>query len=118
MSNLLYAHPDHQEFRYSGGRARALLIHGFLGSPRDMRPLGEALAAVGVDVRGVLLPGFGPDTARLSRVRADEWLAAARSAWNELRDGAERTTLIGFSMGGAIALSLAAESGQAPDHLV
>ena len=118
MSNVLYAHPDHREFNYGDGPARALLIHGFLGSPRDMRPLAEALAAAGVATRGVLLPGFGPDTARLSRVRAEEWLDAARTAWNDLRRGAERTTLVGFSMGGAIALKLAAEAGLAPDHLV
>ena len=59
MSNVLYAHPDHREFNYGDGPARALLIHGFLGSPRDMRPLAEALAAAGVATRGVLLPASG-----------------------------------------------------------
>src|SRR5262249_44565470 len=118
MSNVLYSHPDHLAFEFGDSPARALLIHGFLGSPRDMRPLAEALAASGVAARGVLLPGFGPDTPRQSTVRAEDWLDAARSAWHDLRRGAERTTLIGFSMGGAIALSLAAEAGLVPDHLV
>jgi pimeloyl-ACP methyl ester carboxylesterase len=35
-----------------------------------------------------------------------------------MREGAGRTTLIGFSMGGAVALQLAAEAGLAPDQLV
>jgi carboxylesterase len=118
MSSILYTHPDHQAFHVGSGSSRALLIHGFLGSPRDMRPLAEALATAGVSTHGVLLPGFGPEISRLSRVRADEWLDATRTAWQELRQGAERTTLIGFSMGGAVALSLAAEGGLAPDHLV
>lgn len=83
-----------------------------------MRPLAEALTAAGVETHGVLLPGFGPDTARQSRVRAEEWLAAARAAWNDLRRGAEQTTLVGFSMGGAVALTLAAEVGLAPDQLI
>ena len=51
-------------------------------------------------------------------MRAEEWLAAARAAWNETREGASRTTLIGFSMGGAVALRLAAEAGLAPDQLI
>lgn len=83
-----------------------------------MRPLGQALASAGVATRGLLLPGFGPDIAQLSRVRAEEWVNAARSAWIDLRRGANRTTLVGFSMGGAVALTIAAEAGLAPDHLV
>jgi carboxylesterase len=118
MSNVLHAHPDHRAFDIGEGSTRALLIHGFLGSPRDMRPLAAALAAAGVATRGVLLPGFGPDTARQGAVRAEEWLGAAREAWADLRRDAERTTLVGFSMGGAVALTIAAEAGFAPDQLV
>ena len=52
-------------------------------------------------------------------MRAEEWLAAARAAWDETRAGRQpRTTLIGFSMGGAVALRLAAEAGLAPDQLI
>ena len=51
-------------------------------------------------------------------MQAKEWLAAARAAWEETREGASRTTLIGFSMGGAVALRLAAETGLAPDQLI
>jgi carboxylesterase len=71
-----------------------------------------------VSARGVLLPGFGADIARLKKVRAEEWLAAARTAWQETREGASRATMIGFSMGGAVALRLAVETGLAPDQLI
>jgi carboxylesterase len=80
--------------------------------------LAQELASAGVTARGVLLPGFGADIARLQEVRAEEWVAAARATWAETRDGATRTTLIGFSMGGAVALRLAAEAGLAPDQLI
>jgi carboxylesterase len=118
MNEMFYTDPGHEPFHFEVGPSRALLIHGFLGSPRDLRPLAQELADVGVTARGVLLPGFGPDIARLKKVQAEEWLNAARAAWQEIREGASRTTLIGFSMGGAVALRLATEAGLAPDQLV
>jgi carboxylesterase len=118
MNEMLYTDPEHEPFLFEAGSSRALLIHGFLGSPRELRPLAWELAEAGVTTRGVVLPGFGVDIARLKKVRAEEWLATARAAWVETREGASRTTLIGFSMGGAVALRLAAETGLAPDQLI
>lgn len=118
MHEMFYADAEHQPFLFPSGPSRALLIHGFLGSPRDVRPLAQELAAAGVTARGVLLPGFGDQIDRLRGVKARQWLATARDAWEEIRDGAERATLIGFSMGGAVALRLAAEAGLAPDQLI
>lgn len=118
MNEMFYTDPEHGPFLFEAGSSRALLIHGFLGSPRELRPLAGELAGAGVTARGVLLPGFGADIARLKDIRAEEWLAAARAAWRETREGASRATLIGFSMGGAVALRLAAETGLAPDQLI
>src|SRR5215217_2861635 len=118
MNEMFYTDPEHEPFLYEAGSSRALLIHGFLGSPRELRPLARELAGAGVTARGVLLPGFGADIPRLKDVKAKEWLAAARAAWNQTREGASRTTLIGFSMGGAVALRLASEAGLAPDQLI
>jgi carboxylesterase len=96
-----------------GPRAAAtdavLLIHGFMGTPAEMRPLGRALAEAGVNARGMLLPGFGSDVSRLGHVTRAEWLTTARDAWRELMREHERVSVIGFSMGGAVALHLAAE---------
>jgi pimeloyl-ACP methyl ester carboxylesterase len=66
----------------------------------------------------VALPGFGRDLSRPRQVRVADWLAAAREAWIETRQGARQTTLIGFSMGAAVALRLAAAFGMAPDRLI
>jgi carboxylesterase len=118
MNETFYSDPEHEPFLIEAGTSRALLIHGFLGSPRELRPLAQELVNAGVTARGVLLPGFGPDIARLKNVRAEQWLAAARAAWEEIREGASRATLIGFSMGGAVALQLAAEAGLEPDQLI
>lgn len=118
VNEMFYTDPEHLPFFFEAGSSRALLIHGFLGSPRELRPLAQELADAGVTARGVLLPGFGANIARLKEARAEDWLVAARAAWEETREGATRTTLIGFSMGGAVALRLAAEAGLAPDQLI
>lgn len=107
---------EHQPFHFESGAAGALLIHGFMGTPAEMRPLGHALAEAGISAHGVLLPGFGPDIERLEAMRARDWIQAAASAWEEVRKKHSPATLIGFSMGGAVALHLAAENP--PDWLV
>lgn len=118
MTDNRYNSPEHHPFVLGDGHHRALLIHGFLGTPHDMRPLAQALANSGVQAHALLLPGCGPDLSRLEHVRVDDWLQAARGAWHEMREQAEHATLIGFSMGGAVALRIAAEAGLAPDQLI
>lgn len=107
----LFSGPEHEPFLLEGsGLAGALLIHGFPGTPGEMRPLGLALAEAGVSAHGLLLPGFGPQIARLHETGADDWVRAARLAWRDVRASYEHRVLVGFSMGGAIALTLAAEA--------
>lgn len=116
MTDTRYAHPDHLGYRLQAGSTRALLIPGFMGTPLEMRPLADALAEAGVSARSVLLPGFGPDAGNLARASARQWIEAAAAAWNEERANAERSVLIGFSMGGAIAAAIAREAR--PDSLI
>lgn len=117
---MLYQDPSHLPFQMhpDGGSssAAALLIHGFLGTPAEMRPLGRTLRDSGIAVTGLALPGFGQDIDRLPRTRVDDWLGAATDAWLEVRRDKERSILVGFSMGGAIALCLAAAAP--PDQLI
>lgn len=112
-----YADPLHHGWTIPAGTTHALLIPGFLGTPKELRPLAEELAAAGVTARAVLLPGFGPDVRRLGDVRAEDWLRTAQAAWRDTVADAERTVLIGFSMGGAVATVVAAR-GPRPDVLV
>lgn len=109
VSLPFFAGPEHAPFALGDGPRRALLIHGFPGTPAEMRPLGELLGAVGWRAQGLLLPGMGSEIARLGGMRRRAWIDAARQAWQgTLRDDPV-ALLAGNSMGAAIALHLAAE---------
>lgn len=94
----------------------ALLIHGFMGSPKELRPLGRALAEAGIDAHAPRLPGYASELGTLDRKRAEDWIDAANHAWDEVVARHERHILLGFSMGGAVALSVA--SRLPPDRLI
>ena len=86
----------------------ALLIHGFTGTPFEMRYLGGYLARRGWRAVGVRLPGHGVDPFALERASATEWVNEARAALIGLPNG-QRAHVIGLSMGALIAAMLAAD---------
>jgi len=88
----------------------ALCLHGLTGTPYEVRPLGEALAARGIRAFGPRLPGHGETPASLARRTHGEWLDAVREHVAWLRERHERVFGVGLSMGGALALVLAAEA--------
>lgn len=67
------------------------------------------MRAAGFDVNAPTLPGHGTSPRDLQNRTFDEWLTAAREAFDETRATHERVALIGFSMGSLLALSLASE---------
>jgi carboxylesterase len=73
-----------------------------------MRPLGEALAARGFPVRAVRLAGHGTDPAELARTRWTDWFASVEEGARLLGREAPRLAVAGLSMGGLLALHLAA----------
>lgn len=98
-----------QPFWLPGGTTGILLIHGFLGLPDELRPLGDDLARRGYTVSGMLLARHGQAPAALYQVRWPEWYASAEAALRELEARCARVVVIGYSLGGLIALRLAAE---------
>ena len=84
-----------------------LLLHGFTGSPWELRPVGDALAARGAHVLCPRLPGHGTTPEAMLWAGLTEWLRAATGALASLQ-GARKVAVIGLSMGGLLAMVLAA----------
>ena len=113
----LFNGPEHRPFRFEAGTPAAVLVHGFGGTPAEMRSLGEKLNAAGWTVQGVLLPGFGSDFGSLPERRFSEWTTAVGDAGRALREaGHTPVMLLGYSLGSAV--SLAAAERIQPDGLV
>jgi carboxylesterase len=108
--------PEHAPFKFEAGKPAALLVHGFPGTPSEMRPLGQALHQAGWTVYGLLLPGFGPQIEQLDDYRAEDWVEAVVQALETLKKDHAPVLLVGYSMGGGLALAAAAHSK--PEALV
>lgn len=109
--------PEHQPFTHGEGPATAVLVHGFPGTPAEMRPIAAALVAVGWRVRAPLLPGFGPDWGTLRERRWTEWRDAVASELATAAASGAPILAIGFSMGAALTLTALA-SGAPADAVV
>jgi carboxylesterase len=112
----LFQAEEHRTFHWPGGRPAALLVHGFPGTPAELRPLGKSLHRAGWTVSGPLLPGFGPQIQTLSDRDALEWVTAVHHTLVELAKKHTPVLLVGYSMGAALAAQAAAV--QSPDGLV
>lgn len=83
-----------------------LLIHGFSGSPPEMRGLGSFLAENGARVEGVRLAGHGTEPEELSDLTWRDWLQSAEEGLERLQRPGRKVVIIGFSMGGLLGLRL------------
>lgn len=91
------------------GSTGVLLIHGFTGSPYALRPWAEDLIEHGHRVRLPRLPGHGTTWQELNRVHWTDWYDCVRREFDDLRADCKQVFVAGLSMGGALALRLAAD---------
>jgi carboxylesterase len=94
------------------GSIGVVVVHGFTANPIGTRPLGQRLAAEGYSVEVPLLPGHGTSPRDLARTRYEDWRATVENCVRTLERGCDRIVLVGHSMGGTIALDVAAERSQ------
>lgn len=99
---------DPRPFEFSGGKKAVLLLHGFTGSPSELRPLGKFLAGKGYTVKAPLLAGHGTTPEDMMRTGMKDWVKSAGDAYFYLKRKHEDVYVAGLSMGGSLALHLAA----------
>lgn len=97
-----------EEFSLGSGPTGVLLIHGFTGSPKSMRELGEHLAERGLAVRGIRLPGHGTSWEDANTKTADDWEKAVDAEFEQFAAEHDEVFVVGLSFGGTLALDLAA----------
>ncbi len=97
--------PEHQPIELAGRSPAFLLIHGFMGTPAEWRPLAEILHRQGFTVVAPLLPGFGPRMAELPAVTLPDWEDTLLQTAKRI---SSPVVFVGFSLGGALATMVAA----------
>jgi len=85
-------------------------MHGFTGSPFEVRGLGELLHEHGFGVHGPVLPGHATTEADLVRITSADYFEMADTAYAEARRRFSRVYLAGLSLGGTLSLHLAAHN--------
>ena len=90
------------------GAPGVVLVHGYLAAPEQIRPLANYLHQRGCHVYGVRLKGHGTAPQQLTEVTYRDWIESLLRGEAALRQSCESIIVGGFSLGGTLALILAA----------
>lgn len=82
----------------------ALLVHGLLDSPDDLRDIGAFLLEQCYWVRAILLPGHGTIPGDLLSIDIEDWEAALDYGVASFKGEVDHLLLVGYSLGGALVL--------------
>lgn len=93
---------------FSFERPVCLLIHGLGGSPFEMTELAEHLQKNGYPCRVLTLSGHNTNIRDFSTTSFPDWYASAEKACRDILAEGHKVVPVGFSLGGLIALTLAA----------
>jgi len=110
--------PGAEPWSIDGDGVGILVLHGFTGSPKSVKPWGQALGEQGWSVRVPRLPGHGTRWQDMNITTWEDWYAEADRNLRELRARCEQVFVMGLSMGGTLTLRLAQEHGDQIDGLV
>jgi carboxylesterase len=95
-----------------------LVLHGWSASAESVRFLASGLANAGHTVLAPTLPGHGASSEQMLAVGPVDWNEAARGAATTLRRHFDKVVVMGISMGGALAIQLAASSPELVNGIV
>lgn len=108
MSQII---PTAEPFFFPGSGKNAkigcLVQHGFTGTPKEVRWLGEYMNKQGYTVCGMRLAGHATRPEDMIRMRYRDWLASEEDGYHFLHSSCEQVFLLGLSMGGILSLTSA-----------
>ncbi len=110
--NLHNPHLDGDAFFWPGGQVGVFLSHGYTATAGEVRLLAEKLREKGYTIAAPLLPGHGTHPDDLNRVGWQDWVRAGQEMLDQLFQTCEQVIVGGESMGGVLALYLAAQNPQ------
>ncbi|WP_051280450.1 alpha/beta hydrolase [Anaerovorax odorimutans] len=87
-------------------RIGILIIHGFAGSRDEIRTLHEYLSKEKYDIEMPLLTGHEATKENLAKAHFKDWLLDVEESYIKLSKRCEKIVVIGFSMGGLLAVNL------------
>jgi len=99
--------PGAEPFFYPGNATGCLLVHGFTGTPKEMRLLGDYLAEKGCTVLGIRLAGHATQPADMLKTRWQDWLLSVEDGLDFLKGCTQKIFVLGLSMGGILTLTSA-----------
>src|SRR6266498_489363 len=98
--------PTAEPFLFLGepSKPACLLIHGFTGTPKEMRWMGEFLNQQGYTCLGIRLAGHATEPEDMIRSNWTDWTASVEDGYHILRGVTDNIFLVGLSMGGVLSL--------------
>ena len=98
-----------EPFHFKGNRTAVLVLHGFTGTTQSVRYLGQELnRRFGFTTLGPRLKGHGTSPDDMETTGYLDWVESAEEALHELAKINGQVCIAGLSMGGTLALNLAA----------
>lgn len=102
--------PEKFYFKEASGDRAVLLLHGFTGNTSDVRQLGRYLQKKGLTSYSINYEGHAEHPEKITQSSPFVWYKQAVEAYDFLRsEGCSNIFVAGVSIGGVIALRLAAE---------
>lgn len=99
-----------QPFYHPGDETGCLVLHGFTGTPANIRVVADKLAEAGYTVYAPLLSGHGTTLRDMDAQTGAVWVNDALQAYDKLMNaGCTRIFLLGLSMGGILCALTAQE---------
>lgn len=99
-----------KSFTFEGGNRAVLLLHGFTGSTKDVKRLGEYLQKRGFTCHAPMYRGHGEAPEALLQTTPTEWWQDAVDGYNYLKNqGYNEIAVAGISLGGVFSLKIAEE---------